>query len=359
MRARTRTRSSTPAPTRIWWASAWWLAACGPPPAAPQVDPPAIGAATGDTAAEPLTTSDTAPYPPPPAPALLYPPAPYDCANGVPTGVPAVRQVPRVDTTEGIAFDLGGYLIAESVTSDGSLAAWTRDGDGHLFSPGVGSARGLNLANDGDVLIASGSSPEVWGAAKDTGQTYRVAALPAPGVASGARAPTELDVASDGTLAVGTLFGEAFVVTPDGAVQALGTVGANGMGAAFSVDQSRIVFGQWDVGQARLWVSERDGDTWTPVAPWAAVPSTGTLSGIAVDACDNLYVVDEGCDVFRVTPDGDAALLVALGRSLPRNTECRTLVFGRGLGGWGAYQLYASTYGEVAEIDVGLPGRPR
>lgn len=323
------------------------------PASAPSDSAPSATADTGSGSGSPPATSL-----PSVPPSVLYPPAPYDCADGVPSGVPTVRQLPRVDTTEGIAFDLVGYLIAESATSDGSLIAWTLAGEGHLFSPGVGSARGLNLANDGDVLIASGASPEVWGADAASGQTYRLASLPGTGPGS-TRAPTELDVAADGTLAVGTLFGEAFAVTPDGAVHALGTVGTNGMGAAFSVDQSRIVFGQWDPGQPMLWVSDRGAAGFGQVAPWAAVPSAGTLSGIAVDACDNVYVVDERCDVFRVSPDGDAALLVAMGPSLARHTECRTLAFGRGLGGWDAYRLYASTYGEVAEIDVGVPGRPR
>ena len=118
---------------------------------------------TFETGSPPAVDTGTPTVPDAPA-SILYPPAPYDCADGVPPGPLAVRQLDRVETTEGVAFDLGGRLITESTTLSGALVGWTRHGQAQLFSPGVGSARGLNLLNDGGVVVASGLAIPRFGA---------------------------------------------------------------------------------------------------------------------------------------------------------------------------------------------------
>lgn len=291
----------------------------------------------------------------------IYPPAPYDCAAGVPDGVPAVRELPHVRTTEGLAFALDGSMVAEQTTSSGALIAWTRGGHASQFSPGVGTVRGLGMAGNGDVLIADGILPKVWAVTPD-GQTWLLADLPASGVSGGLRAAAEVDGAADGTLAAGTLYGGAFVVQPDGEVLTLGQVGDYGMGAAFSVDESRVYFSAWtDTSTGQIFVSDRTADGgWTPIQPWATLDGAVALSGMTVDACDNVYAIDEGCTIYRISPDGVVGTLMDLDDAIRiQPSSCRTLAFGRGLGGWDAYRLYATTYDELAEIDVGVPGRPR
>jgi hypothetical protein len=78
---------------------------------------------------------------------------------------------------------------------------------------------------------------------------------------------------------------------------------------------------------------------------------------MVTDACGNVYAIDAfTCAVWRYTPAGDEERLIDL--ALPGG-YCPSLAFGRGLGGWDAYRLYVSTYDEVVELDVGVPGRPR
>ena len=177
-----------------------------------------------------------------------------------------------------------------------------------------------------------------------------IAQLPSPAAPPGVRAPTEVDVAADGSMVVNTLYGDAFGIDPAGVVTPIGLVGEWGFGAAFSVRQDRAYFGRWDVGHPEIFVSDRSGDGgWGPLTSWSSVPSSGALSGFAVDACDHLYAVDERCHVYRVDPDGVAELLVDLNPFLGGLRDCRSLAFGRGLGGWDAYRPHATSTGDCRD----------
>ncbi|MEZ4237048.1 MAG: hypothetical protein R3F59_13020 [Myxococcota bacterium] len=64
-----------------------------------------------------------------------------------------------------------------------------------------------------------------------------------------------------------------------------------------------------------------------------------------------------GCRLYRVDPAGAVELLIDLDTGPA--SSCPNLAFGRTLGGWDPYKLYVSTYGDLVELDVGVPGRPR
>jgi len=83
----------------------------------------------------------------------------------------------------------------------------------------------------------------------------------------------------------------------------------------------------------------------------------GGLDGIAVDACDNVYVTEfEAGKVFRWTQDGLGPDLVA---ELP-DYWIPNMDFGTGVGGWDATKLWVVTRDgdRVFGIDIGVPGRP-
>lgn len=309
-----------------------------PTPSIDDTPPPPTGA---------TPTGDTGDTPPPPPPAGLYPPAPYDCAGGVPPGPPTARVVDGVETTEDLAFDTEGWLVSSDFSQN--LLRWSPDGTPTVFSAATGETRGIDVLNDGDLVF---SNP-------DLGRLYRVAA--ATGTVSelvelGVPSASGIDVAHDGTLLVGELNGFAAIVDPAGVVHPFDRLPSQGYGAAFSVDETRGYLSSYG---DTIYVTDRSPDgTWSQPEVWVEGLTTSTLSGLVVDACDNVYAISSfTCQLWRITPEGVAERLASIAAG--PTSSCPNLAFGRGLGGWDAYQLYVSTYGEVVELDVGVPGRPR
>ena len=124
----------------------------------------------------------------------------------------------------------------------------------------------------------------------------------------------------------------------------------------------------FDTTYRRLYVSSNlSGDvdviefdeTMTPLGPptFFAAPGTEYLTGVGVDACDNVYVIDSGIGtVWRVKPDDGATDVVVEYVSAYTNMQ-----WGSGIGGWDERTLYVLEYGtdRVLEIDVSVPEKPR
>jgi hypothetical protein len=330
----------------------WWLAACtAEEPTSPSSPPSPTGetgstltagptGATGDTAT--AATGDTGPT----TGSGMYPAAPYDCALGVPPPPLAFRVVSGVRSTEDIAFDTAGWLVSADFNQN--IVRFTPDGTSEPWSPGAGESRGIDLLPDGDVVFTN----------PDDGTVNRIAATgsvsPITSVTAGV---SGIDVAADGTMALGDLNGTVHVVDPTGQAHDWGRLSLQLYGTAFSVDETRIWFASYSGSDRTIYATDRAPDgTWPEPAPWTTFSANG-LAGLATDACGYVYAMDAfTCTLWRWSPTGVEERLVALG--IP-GAYCPALAFGRGLGGWDAYKLYVSTYDEVVEVDVGVPGRPR
>ncbi|MCO4773724.1 MAG: hypothetical protein KDA24_27075 [Deltaproteobacteria bacterium] len=83
----------------------------------------------------------------------------------------------------------------------------------------------------------------------------------------------------------------------------------------------------------------------------------GALDGIAVDACNNVYVTDFGQgQVIRWTEEGGPPEVVA---TLP-DFWIPNMDFGPGTGGWDSDKLWVISRdgGTIYGLDIGIPGRP-
>ncbi|MEZ4237049.1 MAG: hypothetical protein R3F59_13025 [Myxococcota bacterium] len=263
------------------------LAACTPKPEATAPTDPTTPSSSTTSSPTPTTPADTAATTPTGdtatttvPPGLIYPEAPYDCGLGVPAGEPAVRRLTGITTTEALTFDLDGYLVAWDAGAN--VVQYAVDGSVQVLAPNAGEAKGIDLLNDGDIAYTHGTLPQLRGVDHATGAPYLIAEL------GGAGSYCDIDVASDGTVVTGDLSGDARIVEADGTVVDFGRIAVQLYGAAFSVSEDTAYWSGYSQSDPWIFRSERGADgTWSQPTRWVEIEDS-TLSGMAVDACDNL-----------------------------------------------------------------------
>lgn len=108
------------------------------------------------------------------------------------------------------------------------------------------------------------------------------------------------------------------------------------------------------IGRSRVNV---DGTLEEPVLIANVPVDFAELDGMAIDVCDNLYVVVTDGRIYRVDSTGAVSLYVTL--SSPLGMWATAAHFGSGVGGWRSDALYVmNRYGNLFELDVGLAGKP-
>lgn len=94
---------------------------------------------------------------------------------------------------------------------------------------------------------------------------------------------------------------------------------------------------------------------------WAQDVGSGMLVGMAVDICDNLYVIDYGnSEILRYGPDGVFDRAVVERRDLGSFAYLPNMKWGSGLGGWSDHKLYvvdANDTRNTFEVDIGVRGK--
>lgn len=273
-----------------------------------------------------------------------YPYTFYDCAAGVPPGPFTGRSLPGTHTDEDIELDLDGYLL---VPSGDRIHRYTYDGNFQVLASGFGDATGMAMLPSGDLAFADRANSRVGRWLHATGGIELITAnIPTP---------NGLEAGPDGSLYVTHNYSSVSWIDPNG-VASLITSDASGsdgiafnetwdalyVGSLFSGDLYRIpVYGPGNFGPIEIFAHGQN-------YPW------GSVDGIQVDRCGNIYLASFGNGIWRLDPvTRDAELVVSadVAWAIP------ALRFGSGIGDFDALKLYASTYGELVEIDVGVPGK--
>jgi len=266
----------------------------------------------------------------------MLPPGPLD-----PAEVVAV-----FSGSEDIAFDGKGHIAGkkqtEIVLSDaaGQLTTVAMD---------VPQAYGLRYRPDGFLVVALPNDDKVIEVSPDGAITD---------VASGLNGPNGLYPDFDGNVWVTEIGGgRVSRINPDKTVDVIVSgpqaAGANGV----VLDKERNMLFYTNYGQGRI--RRVDLSAADFVGEEVVVIQNAKLDGLVMDACGNLYVVDQGnSDLYRVKLDAQGAAVGAaeLLASFPKNVA--NAQFGSGAG-FDPQTLYvAGNPGTVYAIAAGVPGAP-
>lgn len=274
-----------------------------------------------------------------------------DCAVAPPAGPIAFSSTIAIRTQGDFDFDGAGFLDAQR---QGGLSAYSRTGDRHLVAANVGYLAGIRSLPTGDVVASAPNLGQV------TLVTYAYGdAAPFVG---GIQYPSGLEAGADGMMYVSDYApaGRVWTFDPysgDGAV-VVDLPFPNGL--ALSVDEQTLYVATssgWFHGTGTVAAVDRDQDgRWDATTLHPVYDASGRVDALAVDVCDNLYIVElETGRVVRIRAiDHGVELIADLGASPGGYTSAR---FGTGLGGFERDQLFVSNGSELWVLEVGVDGR--
>ena len=259
-----------------------------------------------------------------------------DC-DKLPRVDPNPTEVTRIPLSEDFDFTADGQLVH---VEQGNLVRRTLKGDPELISPNVtAEASGTRVLPDGDVLVADVAGGQLWLVDAETGARSSVLA---------AAWPNGLALDSQGWVFVSDFVEQGRILHIDPRDPSNFEIVAEGLerpnGLALSTDENTLYVAlTWNDQVLRI---ERTAAGWSE--PRELVQGTGSAQTLAVDTCDNLYMLGQG-QLFRW--DGEDLVEVAM-------TEGYTpsLRFGVGEGGFAADKLYGLSDGGLWEYAIGVPG---
>lgn len=272
--------------------------------------------------------------------------APPEC-NSLPAGPITPTVVTQgFNGSEDLAFDGKGNIVAKD---GGQVVKISASDQKTQFANLAGQTYGIRFAPNGDLIAAQPNASKLVKISTAGDVTDFV---------TGLSGPNGVYVASDGTTYV-TEFG-ASRVTKIAPGATTGTPVASGaaLGATNGVvlDEKRNLLFFTDYASGKVYsVSPAGGGT-----PDEVGQVTGAaLDGLVLDACGNVYAVDQGNSrLYRFELDAAGALVgqPALLADFPQNVA--NAQFGSGTG-FNPNSLYAAgNPGVVYEVPVGVPGAP-
>lgn len=240
-----------------------------------------------------------------------------------------------------VYFDDEGHLIGQG---SGGLVQATYDGDAELWLPLTDTIQGMDRLDDGD-MVAIGST-----------SIYRITPDGSKSTMSSVPSGYGVTVGPDGMVYAGV--GSTILrIDPDSGdsseyLRLSGSESARVL--VFSTDSSKAFIAT--IGAGNVYVVELDEEL-EPAGEaevFANVPGT-YQDGLAIDACDNLYIPDYTTRSFsRVSPDGDVtAFFVDAGAAYGHGVE-----FGSGIDGWREDAIYLPQpydLNTVRELVIGVP----
>jgi hypothetical protein len=248
-----------------------------------------------------------------------------------------------------VYFDQDGHIIG---WDGNSLLQVTYDNDVDVFLPGINSAQGMDVLENGDLLYVN-----------DFGELRRVTPDPqSTTVATGLSGAYGITVGPDQMAYVCTS-NNIRRVDPDTGDQDvwLTLPGSDHPRAmVFNLDStgayiSTLVFGNSPVYFVEL---DEDLDPTGPAVIFATNVGQGYHDGLGIDACGNLYVPDYNTSgLYRIDPEGVVTTLYNEGTA-SFNHYGHGLEWGSGIDGWNDHAIYLPQPYDghtVNEIDLGVP----
>ncbi len=274
-----------------------------------------------------------------------------DCSavEGVPLDS---EKVPGARGFHGLAFDSEGWLVG----SDGSsLIRADSTGEWEVWIPGVGEIEQLAFLPDGDLIVASRVTGDINRYTPSGGSTRIASSVWSYAVLVG---PDDLVYLTSGK--------DVLRMDPDtGEAEVLATLtgGAPPHSLQFDKHHTKLFVGTaaetW--GHSEVYSVPLDESLQPTGDPevFAEGVGHGWHDGIAVDACENVYVAEFGYrSLYRITPDGQEVRIYKQWAS-SGSYYSHGLTWGTGEHGWPADALfvpmpYASN--QVMVHTTGVPG---
>jgi hypothetical protein len=276
---------------------------------------------------------------------------PPDCL-ALPAGPRPFTSTTVLSTEEDFDFDATGLLLAQNYNS---IAGIDRYGTRTVVATGLtGDAAGIRVAPSGDFVYASPDDGRLVGVSRSTGGSRTLA--------SGLRFPNSVEMSVDGVAYVAEFAPNGRIVSVDLytlAAEELGRMDyVNGM--TLSMDEQVLYLASssayW-AGPTTIHAVDRQPGGGFGGGARVVVQSPALVTSLAVDACDNLYLLSylDG-RVFRYS-ESTAVLeqLADLGGG--GYAGFSSIRFSPGLGGFSTTSLYATNRLRVFEIDLGVEGR--
>jgi hypothetical protein len=132
-------------------------------------------------------------------------------------------------------------------------------------------------------------------------------------------------------------------------------------GLTFNADFTALYMNSYSTRKIYKLPMTPEGEPDGELELWAENVGTGYLVGMAVDICDNLYVIDYGSSqILRYRPDGSFDTVVVESRDLGSFSYLPNMKWGSGLGGFSDHKLYvvdANNPRYTFEVDIGVRGK--
>ncbi|MCB9695085.1 MAG: SMP-30/gluconolactonase/LRE family protein [Alphaproteobacteria bacterium] len=266
---------------------------------------------------------------------------PVDC-DALPTGPLPIVEVPGARANEDLVFHEGALYGFDADTNFGRVE---RGGEWELIRPATGFRAGLRALPDGDLVAASYETGTVYRLDPDTGATTPLV--------SGMAYPNGIEIGPDGKVYF-TEWGGGRVLRVDPTTLALDVL-AEGL-----ENPNGLVF---DVAGTTLWLAENDATN--RVSRMSVDPGTGAvgpvelamptgaagIDGLAVDACDNLYVLSWDTELVRRWDGSGFVTLVDRGNT---GFGLGNVAWGDPAGGWDPHHGFLVQFGSGRVYEVAL-----
>lgn len=256
----------------------------------------------------------------------------FDCSSLSDEPLEAV-EVEGARGYHGLAFDSEGRIYG---TDGSSIIRATAEGEWEVWLPGLGYIEQLAFLPDGDLLVAHTYSGDVIRITPEGGQERVASAVGSYAVLVG---PDERVYLTSGKYVARLDLGT-------GEVEYLAATNVSWPphSLAFSKDHSRLFVGTAATvgGQSTIYALPLDADL-EPTGElevFAEQVGQGWHDGIAVDACENVYVTEFGSrTLYRISPDGEH--VTPYRRWSGGGTRyAHGLAWGPEVGGWNPEALY-------------------